>query len=1092
MGTEKLAWWQRLRSGGRFCARRPFLERLGSRRALQLEALESRLAPAAVTYASTDVPKPIPDEGTISSTLNVPDSVTVNDVNVHLNISHSYDADLDVFLIGPSGTRIALFTDVGGLYSNFTNTILDAQAPKSITLGTAPFTGSFRPEGLLSAFNGTNAAGTWTLEVTDDTDLDAGTLHSWSLEFNNIIQKTASFNDADGDRVIVKLAGPGSIELDGNVPSIIVTGSNAASVLSIAVVKAAGGDGRVTFSGVQAASLGSLIAPMVQLNGNLQVNTYMSSLSLWGLNGAVSAPGLGSVVLRAGGFSGSLDATAGPSSLGLKAGIRAFRVIGGSFSGTIDSAGPLTSFLVLKNALGNGGTVADSEISATAVRALRVAGTLTNSLFLAGSFPRTVVVNSLPLAPLTNASFVVAANKTVDGSVVKGPVTGATVTFYLLNPDGTVGRQLGQTFTDASASFTVNLSTPVNQPFLAVARAGSYVDEVTGQTVNLSASDELAAVLPGGTTRASITPLTNMAAALARSQAAAGLPLAAAVANANNAVAIQYNLPDIIGVMPVAANDSARLATAATRQRNYGLVLAGISQLAANLNVSAANLTRWLASDFADGILDGMDNGVAVSTTTLSGATAALPATTGNADLQAAINTFINSSNNLTNLIQAAVVLSPVQYGLNAAGRIYTTSTVLPAAASGQSYSATLTATGGTPAYTWTLTSGNLPAGFTLSPQGVISAPNTATILPSGTTMTISAPFVVTLSDAAGNTRDLELRITIVQAPPAIEGLMPTTAIEQQAFTGALAATGGTQPYYWYNSAIDGGFRPMWLSIDLDGAVHGTPPANSAGTYTFGVTVVDLIGSTSSAPVTLTVGLTPSIVVTPTSGLVTTEAGGTRTFTVVLHSQPTANVTIPISSSDTGEGTVSRASLTFTPTNWSTPQSITVKGVNDAVVDGDIAYTVNVGPAASTDPNYNGRDATDVAVTNKDNDVASSSPAVSISSTTSQVTSTDQFGQDFLITVTGTASGHVGSELALTQSSGDFESLVCNAWTAPALVGSARRRGTSDPAMTAWTYQFSYRYFYSDPHTELITVRADVVDFSLNVRKFATSTITVG
>ena len=64
----------------------------------------------------------------------------------------------------------------------------------------------------------------------------------------------------------------------------------------------------------------------------------------------------------------------------------------------------------------------------------------------------------------------------------------------------------------------------------------------------------------------------------------------------------------------------------------------------------------------------------------------------------------------------------------------------------------------------------------------------------------------------------------------------------------------------------------------------------------------------------------------PTSGLVTTEAGGTASFTVVLTSQPTANVTIGLSSSDTSEGTVSPTSLTFTSSNWSTPQLVTVSG----------------------------------------------------------------------------------------------------------------------------------------------------------------------
>ena len=72
------------------------------------------------------------------------------------------------------------------------------------------------------------------------------------------------------------------------------------------------------------------------------------------------------------------------------------------------------------------------------------------------------------------------------------------------------------------------------------------------------------------------------------------------------------------------------------------------------------------------------------------------------------------------------------------------------------------------------------------------------------------------------------------------------------------------------------------------------------------------------------------ITVTPTAGLMTTEAGGTATFTVVLNTQPTADVTIALSSSDTTEGTVGPASLTFTTANWNVAQTVTVTGVDDA------------------------------------------------------------------------------------------------------------------------------------------------------------------
>jgi subtilisin-like proprotein convertase family protein len=142
------------------------------------------LVRTASTYVSSDVGKQIRDLKTVVSTLTVPDSFTLADVDVTLSIRHTHNADLDVYLIHPDGTRVELFTDVGGIAStndNMTNTTLDDQASISINGGTAPFIGSFRPEGLLSAVNGKNAAGVWKLEITDDDRRSTGTLDAWSL-----------------------------------------------------------------------------------------------------------------------------------------------------------------------------------------------------------------------------------------------------------------------------------------------------------------------------------------------------------------------------------------------------------------------------------------------------------------------------------------------------------------------------------------------------------------------------------------------------------------------------------------------------------------------------------------------------------------------------------------------------------------------------------------------------------------------------------------------------------------------------------------------------------------------------------------------
>jgi hypothetical protein len=97
-----------------------------------------------------------------------------------------------------------------------------------------------------------------------------------------------------------------------------------------------------------------------------------------------------------------------------------------------------------------------------------------------------------------------------------------------------------------------------------------------------------------------------------------------------------------------------------------------------------------------------------------------------------------------------------------------------------------------------------------------------------------------------------------------------------------------------------------------------------------------------------------------------TESGGTDTFTVVLDSQPTNPVVLTVTSSDTGEATVSPTTLTFTPSNWSQPQTVTVAGVNDLLPDGDqvVPVTVAVDDLLSDDA-YDGLSET-VQVTNVD------------------------------------------------------------------------------------------------------------------------------
>ena len=112
---------------------------------------------------------------------------------------------------------------------------------------------------------------------------------------------------------------------------------------------------------------------------------------------------------------------------------------------------------------------------------------------------------------------------------------------------------------------------------------------------------------------------------------------------------------------------------------------------------------------------------------------------------------------------------------------------------------------------------------------------------------------------------------------------------------------------------------------------------------------------------------TAGITVSDISGN-TTEAGATSTFTVVLESEPTANVSIDLATSDATEGTVGAAQLTFTSANWDTAQTVTVTGVDDDVDEGNVAYTVTLAVAVSDDASYSGVNPDDVSVTNTDDD----------------------------------------------------------------------------------------------------------------------------
>ncbi|WP_439127437.1 proprotein convertase P-domain-containing protein [Polaribacter sp.] len=135
---------------------------------------------------------------TYTTTLNVVDNFFISELTTSVNITHTWNEDLDIFLISPNGTRVNLSSDRGGNGDNY-NATFDDNSSNVLPSGNSTVSGTFNPIGNLSDFSGENAFGTWTLEVTDDTNQDGGTINSFALNICEQNQLGYSFeNSLDG------------------------------------------------------------------------------------------------------------------------------------------------------------------------------------------------------------------------------------------------------------------------------------------------------------------------------------------------------------------------------------------------------------------------------------------------------------------------------------------------------------------------------------------------------------------------------------------------------------------------------------------------------------------------------------------------------------------------------------------------------------------------------------------------------------------------------------------------------------------------------------------------------------------------------
>jgi subtilisin-like proprotein convertase family protein len=152
------------------------------------------------TNNSLDTPKGIPDDNVtgVSSTIAISANKIIRDVNVTVNITHPWIGDLDLTLISPSGKSVLLVASRQDEGDNYTNTVFDDNALNELISGTAPYTGTFKPEGTLSNFYDEESFGNWTLKASDSGPEDIGTINSWSLEICGVPKINSDDLDNDG------------------------------------------------------------------------------------------------------------------------------------------------------------------------------------------------------------------------------------------------------------------------------------------------------------------------------------------------------------------------------------------------------------------------------------------------------------------------------------------------------------------------------------------------------------------------------------------------------------------------------------------------------------------------------------------------------------------------------------------------------------------------------------------------------------------------------------------------------------------------------------------------------------------------------
>ncbi len=514
-------------------------------------------------------------------------------------------------------------------------------------------------------------------------------------------------------------------------------------------------------------------------------------------------------------------------------------------------------------------------VSGTATSGTDYAAVSSPLVIAAGQTTGTITINPTADTTVEPDETVVISLNTGSGYTVGSP---NSATGTILNDDlpvlsiNDVSVNEGNAGT-TNATFTVSLSAPAGAGGVSfdiatadgTATAGvDYVaSSLTGQTIPAGSSSATFTVLVNGDTLAEpnetfFVNVSNVTGATVSDGQGLG-------------TIVNDDAQPALSIDDVSVNEGNSGTTTAT----FTVSLSAASGQTVTVNYATADGTATAGSDyvarsgtltFAPGVTA---QGVAV---TVNGDTAVEPNETFSVGLSGASNATIARATGTGTILNddAVVTISPAS---------------LPAATAGSAYSQTLTASGGTPGYTFVVSAGALPAGLTLSASGVLSGTPTA----SG-----SFNFTATATDSGTPTSGSRAyTLTVAGATVILPATTLPAGTAGQAYSSAITpATGGIAPYSY---ALTAGALPAGITLNSSsGALSGT--TTSVGSFSFTVTATDSTSGTPSqgtrgytlniaAP---TIAVAPSTVPTATRGTAYSQtlnaSGGTAAYTYAITS----------------------------------------------------------------------------------------------------------------------------------------------------------------------------------------------------------------